>query len=236
MQEIRTEELFKRHEERWDHEVPFLSQEDQPGLAIRTYRALTWVHYARGETQDDFTPFVFYWIAFNALYATRSDGKDTKEWEAQRSYASRLLVNEEARKLVRAALDEADGRIGDLLRETPGFARNPRAVEAARSGTTEQRLAEVVERLAKIRNWMFHGGVARRSHVLGACVTAGTGVMTRLVPAVVHAMLKCSWPRDHWGGVPWSPDVYATETVHEERPDLRIEPAAWRTVDDSPKA
>ena len=58
------------------------------------------------------------------------------------------------------------------------------------SGTTEQRLPRVVERLGVIRNLDVHGGLARRSHVQAVRVTAGTGVITLLVPAFVDAMLK----------------------------------------------
>ena len=228
MREIPTERLFKEHEERWDHTVPFRSQLDQPGLAIRTYRALTWLHYARGETQDQFTPFVFYWIAFNALYATESDGGDTlPERQAQRAYVDRLLANKEAVMLVGQTLQDVDGRIGDLVRETPGFDRDAKTVRRAQSGMTEQRLAEAIPRLGQIRNWMFHGGVARHSHILAECVTAGTDVMTRLVPTFVAAMLNCRWPPGHWDDVPWSPDEYREDTAHQERPDLRAEPAPW---------
>ena len=227
LRETRTEELFKQHEERWDHTVPFRSQLDQPGLALRTYRALTWIHYARGETQDQFTPFVFYWIAFNALYAVKSDGKETTEQQAQEVYVERLLADEKAKRLVRRTLVDVDRRIGDLVRETPTFDQDARAVDAARSGATKRRLTQVILRVGRIRNWMFHGGVARRSHILGECVAAGTDVMTRLVPSFVDVMLNCGWQPGHWEDVPWSPDEYSEETVHKERSDLRAEPAPW---------
>ena len=227
--EIRTEELFRKHEDMWNHQVPFRRQEYQPGLALRTYRALTWLHYARGETQDQFTPFVFYWIAFNALYATESqlDGKEKTEQEAQKEYIGRLLGNQKARRQVSRTLVEVDGRIGDLVRETPTFAQDAKGVAKARSGTTAERLNQVVRRLGRIRNWMFHGGVARQSHVLGECVAAGTDVMTRLVPTFVDAMLNCQWEAGDWDDVPWSPDEYGEDTAHKERSDLRAAPSPW---------
>ena len=97
------------HGRSWDHLKPFRDQPLQAGLALRTYRALTWLHYARSETQDQFTPFVYYWIAFNALYAVKSDNADENERQAQEKYFAHLLSGEGAQKLVAGALGGTRG-------------------------------------------------------------------------------------------------------------------------------
>ena len=132
------------------------------GLALRTYRALTWLHYARSETQDQFTPFVYYWIAFNALYAVDSDNADENERQAQEKYFARLLSGEGAQKLVAGALGGLEGRVHVLMNETPGHASEKDTHDVARGISNGYRtsyvLREVAKRLYSIRNWVFHGG------------------------------------------------------------------------------
>jgi len=49
-------------------------------LAMRTHRALTWLHRAEQEPRDQDARFVFLWIAFNAAYANEiSDRRDFSE-------------------------------------------------------------------------------------------------------------------------------------------------------------
>ena len=247
MREIRTEELFKKHEDTWDHGQPFREQR-QSCLALRTYRSLTWLHYARGEPSDRFTPFVFYWIAFSALYSAEQQGPEETESEAQREYLKRLLSDPDAAGSIHDLLRGLEKTIDVLVIETPVYGRHlgegrERADARGRDGAQTagkvrhalkvQRdtgfvLREVVKRIYSIRNWLFHGGVARESHILGKPVMAGTDILTRLVPACVDAMLARQWPDDYWGSLPYSPDEYAVDTVHTERPDMREGPGRHR--------
>ena len=49
-------------------------------LQLRTHRALSWIARAEKESDDQDAAFIFYWIAFNAVYAEdRPDVADMEE-------------------------------------------------------------------------------------------------------------------------------------------------------------
>ena len=50
-------------------------------LQLRIHRALSWIGRAEREADDDDAAFIFYWIAFNAIYA--EDSQET-EWASER--------------------------------------------------------------------------------------------------------------------------------------------------------
>lgn len=230
MREIPTEDLFRRHEELWKHRQPFRCQA-RSGLALRTYRALTWLHYARAELHDRFTSFVFYWIAFNALYADSAEGDPSaaNARQAQRAYFDRLLRDQpRASAAIRAALEGLATPIGVLMNDPVVRAGGGRSTFDVRGALAAQSAAHVLHtvfgQLYAIRNWLFHGGVARESHLVRDCVAAGTDTMTRLLPAFVELMLEEQRLDEHWGDLPRSPDVYGPRTPHVERPDMRENP------------
>lgn len=237
VREIRTDELFRKHEERWDHGIPFRDLPGDAGLALRTYRALTWLHHARREAADRFTPFLFYWIAFSALYATESTNGEVNDREAREAYFRKLLGNANARRSVHDALRGLGGPMRTIM---DGARRSATARAARRSArgrpgyVVDGELREVARELAKVRNWLVHGGVAHDSHVLRDRVAAGTDVLTRLVPAMVEAMLTNEWPPGCWDGLPYSPDEYDDDTRHEERRDMRAAPRARDRRGDAP--
>ena len=89
---------------------------------------------------------------------------------------------------------------------------------------TRQVLGEVVYRVYRIRNWVFHGGVAKESSLMRERVVTATDILARIFPAFVESMLAEDWPNGQWEGLPDSPDVYRDHTSHKDRPELREEP------------
>ncbi|MXY55857.1 MAG: hypothetical protein F4029_15215 [Gammaproteobacteria bacterium] len=232
--EAKTEVLLERHREVWDHSQPFLDQRNG-GLALRTYRAVTWLHRARDEPGDHFAAFLLYWVAFNALYGALPAEPDARERKAWRSYFERLLANDRARRSIHDVLRRLERPIAVLmtdelaypptLRPGSGFADGldrgaGRVRQALKSTTgTDFVLLEVFSRLYNVRNWLIHGRIAWKSRIMGDCVTAGTDVMTRLIPALVEVMLGEAWP-DEWEEPRYSPDVYEGTTTPKEIPAI----------------
>ena len=70
MNEITAEQLYRKHRGIWDHSKKFIEQ-NNPDLALRTYRAIRWLERAETEhaLENADAAFIFYWIAFNAAYA-----------------------------------------------------------------------------------------------------------------------------------------------------------------------
>lgn len=76
--------LREQHSKIWDHdETPYTSLDNS--IALRTHRAISWVERAEQEYDPDNpeegdpdAAFVFYWIAFNALYAVLETDVSTK--------------------------------------------------------------------------------------------------------------------------------------------------------------
>ena len=60
------EELQRQCLEGWDS-LP-------DALQLRIHRALSWIGRAEREADDDDAAFIFYWIAFNAVYAEDKSG------------------------------------------------------------------------------------------------------------------------------------------------------------------
>lgn len=103
---------------------------DNQGYWDRIKRAKSWIERARAverqardedETVDLQTPFIMYWIAFNAMYGRVSDidhgrylrpGEDDARWFLRRI----------------SDLDAGEGRIGAALTEIEREAQRPRAI------------------------------------------------------------------------------------------------------------
>lgn len=234
--EIKTEELRLRHQSIWDHEVGFLLQTDKnPGLALRTYRAIDWAHRARMEHSDTYAAFLFYWIAFNALYGVeqpKHSDDPGRNRKARRDFFERLL-EVDSQNVVLATLRRLEAQAEGLVRSELAYdrpassdqnvakRRTLRRVQALQrrlvEGRTIEALTTVFDRLNCIRNWLVHGGISWRSRVMGDAVAECAAILTRLVPTFVVVMLDGRDVSD-WPTPPVTPDQH-------DRPSVKPVPA-----------
>lgn len=228
--EIRTEELRARHEVLWNHEVPF-RQQHNPGLALRTYRAIDWTHRARMEHSDHFAAFLFYWIAFNALYGAETHSDDPEgNWDARRRFFDQLTAIDGGRSVLerlRVLEKQAAALVGNALAYRPDDVPDVEALQGraarfrnlVRKGRTAEALGRVFDGLNRVRNWLVHGGVAWRSRVMASTLADGTVLLTWLVPTFIETMLAAHDALE-WEMPPLTHDFYEERTSAKDIPAL----------------
>lgn len=206
-------ELEARFRGEWEKEfTPF---------TLRLRRATSWS--LRGEEEEEKgdvdSAFVFYWIAFNALYAEdTADYSESSEQEALQRYLSKAdyLDKQAEQPRIYKALMWHVNDVRELLDNeyifrdfwkhqngVPGFEHWKRRFEREKeesSFTTRDVgnvLRKLFERLYVLRNQMVHGGATWGGQVNRAQVTVGAKLMKLLLPTFVALMLDN--PNYEWG-------------------------------------
>lgn len=213
-------ELEARFKNQWGREfTPF---------TLRLRRATSWG--LRGEQQEETgdvdSAFVFFWIAFNALYAEdAADYSERNEQAALQRYVSKVdfLDKQSERPRVYRTLQWHVNDVRDLLNNeyvfkdfwkhqngVPGFERWQQRFEREKeesSFTTRDVgnvLRKLFERLYVLRNQMVHGGATWGGKVNRAQVTVGARLMKLLLPTFITLMLDNP---DYGWGKPYYPVV-----------------------------
>ena len=205
-----------------------LMGEEYTPLSLRLRRATSWG--LRGDEEEDRgdsdAAFVFYWIAFNALYAEdAADYSEISEQEALQRYVSKVdyLDKQSERPRIYKALQWHVNDVRDLLNNqyifrgfwkhqngVPGFEywkqRFEREKEESSFTTRDvgNVLRKLFERLYVLRNQMIHGGATWGGKVNRGQVTVGAKLMKLLLPACVTLMLDNP---DYGWGKPYYPVV-----------------------------
>ena len=188
-------------------------------LNLRMRRALSWLARAEQERHDPDAAFIFYWIAFNAIYADDSpETYDLRESEKFADYFSRIADLDANQSVFNAIWKEHNRSLRDLLENQ--FVYKPfwigardwqarfdndanRIKDDLTSKRTDAILGTVFERLYVLRNQLLHGGATWKGRVNRDQVEDGTAIMAFLVPHFVNLMLDN--PKDDWGQPPYSP-------------------------------
>ena len=201
-----------------------------PGaLQLRIHRGLSWIGRAEMDHEDEDAAFIFYWIAFNAIYAEdRLDVEDLPERRIFEGYFEKI-VKLDVRNVIYDALwnrfsqeirvflnnrfvfqpfwKHHNGVAGYDDWETR-FERSKRRVNAAMAEQdTLGVLSTLFDRLYVLRNQLIHGGATWRSSVNRDQVRDGRRIVAFLVPIFVSLMV--SNPDVHWGA-PYYPVVDRT--------------------------
>ena len=191
-----------------------LMGEEYTPLSLRLRRATSWG--LRGDEEEDKDPpdhdaaFIFYWIAFNALYGEyAADDSEKREWESIRTYLRRLVPLDNQLSIYAVLLGN-DKDVGSLLDNqyvfrnfwkyrhgVPRFENwrqrfdeeNSKAKGALRRSGVITVLQTLFDRLYVLRNQMLHGSATWGSKVNRAQVVAGAGLMGCLLPRFVELML-----------------------------------------------
>ena len=188
----------------------------------RIRRALSWLTRAEREREryDLDAAFIFYWIAFNAVYADDSpETYDLREGEKFADYFSRIAEMDANRDVFNAIWNEHNRSIRDLLDNQfvykpfwmgaydwrTRFENDANRLEyAIRSKQTDTILDLIFARLYVLRNQLLHGAATWSGETNRDQVEDGAAIMAFLVPHFINLMLDN--PDKGWGQPPYSPE------------------------------
>ena len=215
------EELQRQCLEGWDS-LP-------DALQLRIHRALSWIGRAEREAGDDDAAFIFYWIAFNAVYAEDSQ---EAEWASERrsfrEYFGKIVGLDKDNVVYDAIWERFSHEIRVFLNNRyvfepfwkfhngvsgydeweDSFDRSKRAAGFALARQdTSAILSILFDRLYVLRNQLVHGGATWRSSVNRDQVRDGRRIVAFLVPRFVQIMVAN--PQEPWGA-PYYPVVQGT--------------------------
>jgi hypothetical protein len=208
---LRYPALKERHRE--------LRDRFSPALALRTHRALSWLHRAEQEVEDHDARFVFLWISFNAAYANEiSARRDFTELRQLLGFLNRLIDSDRDQLLykmvwrrysdsIRLLIDNHfvykpfwDFHRGELSEAEwrEKFSRSKRSAHRALGRMDTKRVFAVTfDRLYMLRNQVVHGGATWNSSVNRSQVRDGANILGHVVPIVIHLMMEN--PNQLWG-------------------------------------
>jgi len=197
------ESLKARHRE--------LRDDFPQALSLRTHRALSWLHRAEMEADDNDARFIFLWIAFNAAYAHElHDALKFSETRLFVHFLGRLIENDREGQLEKIVWNEfprsirllLDNRYvfqpfwgyqkGKLTKQEweDKFRRSKAsAMRALGSLDTRKVLLVIFERLYVLRNQLFHGSATWDSSANRTQLQQATAILGQLVPAIIAIML-----------------------------------------------
>lgn len=205
---------------------------DDP-TALRLYRSYSWMRRAdeilelQPEAPDE--AFIFYWIAFNALYAEDSaEAQEARERDNFNAYFEKLLrldTNGEINQALWASFqDEVRGFLENQFVYEPfwkfangvdieryrNWARwfdtdRQNALDAITAMDTETALKALFDRMYVLRNQIIHGAATYRSSVNRSQVGEGTAIMATLLP-IFFKLMQQNIGND-WGK-PYYPRLY----------------------------
>ena len=187
-------------------------------LRLRMRRALSWVQRAEKEKDDYDSAFIFYWIAFNAVYATnRRQDPDTIERSTFSEYFDSVLGLDRDGTIYDAIYQRFSGPVRVLLDNQYVFQpfwdhhsglgydnwehqfseRRKEALKALLDRDTHFVLNAVFDRLYVLRNQLVHGGATWNGSVNRDQVRDGARIMAFLVPLFIDLMMDN--PQVDWG-------------------------------------
>ena len=195
------------------------ASDDDSDLGLRMRRAVSWLERAEQEKDDPDAAFIFYWISFNAAYATDLDFAESESEARQfNDYFQQVVALDENRLIYNAVYDRFSDSILLLMdnqfvfqpfwkyqNRVPGYAdwaqrfqsTQSRIYEARNRQDTGMILDTLFDRLYVLRNQLIHGGATWRSSRNRDQVQDGTRIMAFLVPIFISLMLE--HPEIDWG-------------------------------------
>ena len=192
--------------------------EPRTPLTLRIRRALSWIERGEREQDDPDAAFIFYWIAFNALYA--EDTAEYSEKTEQKAFLAylRTVAGLDREKSVYGAMWPHSEGIQELLNNRyvfKGFWKSQNGVggfqnwkqdfdkESKDADYSLQKrdgfrvLHMLFDRLYVLRNQLLHGGATWQGSVNRSQVTKGAEIMAVLMPQFVKLMMDN--PLSDWG-------------------------------------
>jgi len=188
-------------------------------LGTRVHRSISWIHRAEASQDDPDAGFIFYWIAFNAIYAGDwYEPRSAEKLDMSQFFSSIVSLDQDS-SLYRAIWVEFQGPVkhifsnkfvfGPFWRYQSGcidrtdwrrqFRRELEQVRyAMQTRRTEIVLKRLFDRLYVLRNQLVHGSATWGSSANRSQVEAGFGILGTFVPMFVMLILEN--PGKQWGG------------------------------------
>ena len=196
-------------------------------FSLRIHRGLSWVQRAEKEINDPDASFIFYWIAFNSIYAD-IDAKEGPEKSKFNNFFNLILRLDEGKKIYSLLWIRFHAEIKNLLnnqfifqpfwwhmidKSAPNWEEsfnkaNKRVEIALREQNSHVIISILMERLYVLRNQLIHGGATWNSGKNRDQVVEGNTFIKDLVPCLIEIMLKN--PNENWGDNNY-PILYATK-------------------------
>ena len=189
------------------------------GLRLRMRRAMSWIERAEKETDDQDAAFIFYWIAFNALYGKDNpDVSETTERTVFNDYFDKIISLEANREIYDAIWQRFSGPIRNFMNneyvyqpfwkhqnQVPGYedwkirfrSEKSSLMGALARQDTKAILKALFNRLYVLRNQLLHGGATWQGSVNRDQVRNGARIIAFLVPIFIDLMMKN--PQVDWG-------------------------------------
>ncbi len=199
----------------------FVRDEIHEHLNIRTHRALSWLQRAELARESDDDPdsaFIFYWIAFNSIYAAeRIYRSGVSEKDVFSDFFRDVVELDDDRSVYNAIWKEFSDSIRLLINnkyvfqpfwESMNHSDNhweakfeeskKQFLFAFRRQDTIMILCILFGRLYVLRNQLVHGGATWKSGKNRSQVRDGTNIMAFLVPIFIDLMIShpyIKWPK-----------------------------------------
>ena len=219
MSQMKLESLIKR----WNNlheEFPEKNFPEKMSLLLRLRRAISWLDRAEEEkrtTKKLDACFVFFWIAFNALYGRVSDSRPKDETRISEQKAFEKYFDDLAKlgdtaqnlicKIVENSIHREIERLLDNRFVFPDFwnyhhygdqktwerqlKRKLRQFHSDKSRKDIRKiLSAVFSRLYALRNQLIHGSAAKDSELNHSQLRDGTKIIARLLPVFIDLMLE----------------------------------------------
>lgn len=190
-------------------------------MALKVHRALSWIHRAEKCAEDDNdSRFLFYWIAFNAIYDDKGKNNDvTREARVQFGEFFETLIRVDTEDLIYDKVwGHISGSFNNLVKSEyvfPPFWKsvNGQLEKHAWKPILEKSISIFYKRLAKkdtvgvlsdvfgrmyvLRNQIIHGGATWKSSVNKYQVADCSRILTLFVPLLIDIVMDN--PNEKWG-------------------------------------
>jgi len=187
-------------------------------FSVRIWRGLSWLERSEA-AQDPEGRFISLWIAFNAIYGhLDDDGRNAQDHASWQSFLARMVEHDREDRLGMIICDEQTAvlrlidneyifrpfwlgqdnwkdKLGKSVRYVLRCYQNNGVVGV---------LQELFERLYILRSQVFHGAATSGSKLNRRQISAGTGILSALVPAMIAIMIDAG-PEADWGEICFPP-------------------------------
>ena len=205
--------------EKWERCNPDTTRTSNLGLRMR--RAISWLQRAEQEPDDPDAAFIFYWIAFNAVYGEdRPEDYDRtgRERDTFQRYFAKVVALDTDNSIYAAVWEKFTDSVRGFLENRFVFApfwksrnRNAQNPDWQRMFDNSRRketwafvdkdavaiLDALFDRLYVLRNQLLHGGATWQGSVNRSQVQDGAAIMAFLVPHFINLMID--HPHIDWG-------------------------------------
>jgi len=188
-------------------------------FSIRIHRSLSWVHRAEKQDEDLDASFIFYWIAFNAMYTGSFLSNNLySEKHTYKYFFEKILKYDQKENIYYAIWNQFSGSVRNILNNqflfssfwnfenghvgfddwNEKFLQSKSLVFRALVNKNSLLILEILfDRLYTLRNQIMHGGATWNGKINRSQVTDGQSIIAFLVPNFLNIMMNHQ--NEDWG-------------------------------------